>query len=78
MQKIFTKNIKKFENFIDYMYNEYGIIIKLSNNMKANLNNTEVLVNIDFPEEIINKLYIPNNIIILNMPKDIKQKRLKM
>jgi len=69
-----TKNIKKFENFIKYMYIEYGIIIKLSSNIKTNLKGTELLVNMDFPEEIINKLYIPNNITILNIPKDIEIK----
>ena len=35
------------------------------------------MVNIDFPEEIINKIYIPNNIIILNIPKDIDIKSKK-
>lgn len=68
---IITKNIKKFRKIVEYLYNELGILIKLSNNMKTNLKSTDVIVNIDFPEETINKLEIPNNATILNIPSNI-------
>jgi len=68
---IITNNIKKFRKIVEYLYNELGILIKLSNNIKTNLKSTDIIVNIDFPEELINKLEIPNQAIILNIPKNI-------
>lgn len=68
---IITNNIKKFRKTVDYLYNDLGILIKLSNNLKTNLKSTEIIVNIDFPEETINKLDIPNNAIILNAQQNI-------
>lgn len=68
---IISNNIKKFRKLVDYLYKELGILIKLSNNAKTNLKNTDILVNMDFPEEQLNKLDIPNNEIIVNIPKNI-------
>lgn len=68
---IITKNIKNFKKISDYLHNELGILIKLSNNMKTNLKSSDIIVNIDFPEEIINKLEIPNEATILNIPRNI-------
>lgn len=71
---IITNNIKKFRKIVEYLYNELGILIKLSNNFKTNLKSTDLIINLDFPEEIINKLEIPNDAIILNAPKNINIK----
>ena len=68
---IITSNIKKFKKIIEYLYNELGILIKLSNNIKTNLKSSDIIVNIDFPEEIVNKLEIPTDAIILNIPQNI-------
>lgn len=68
---IITNNTKKFRRIVDYLYNELGILIKLTNNLKTNLNSTDIIVNIDFPEEIISKLDIPTKATILNIPEDI-------
>jgi len=68
---IITNNTKKFRKIVDYLYNELGILIKLTNNLKTNLNSTDIIVNIDFPEEIINKLEIPTQATILNIPEGI-------
>lgn len=68
---IVTNNTKKFRKIVDYLYNELGIIIKLTSNMKINLKSSDIIVNIDFPEEAINKLDIPRNSIIVNIPKNI-------
>lgn len=68
---IITNNIKKFRKIVDYLYNELGILIKLSNNIKTNLKSTDIIVNIDFPEEMLNKLEIPNKAIIINLPNNI-------
>lgn len=68
---IITSNIKKFKKIVEYLYNELGILIKLSNNIKTNLKSSDIIVNIDFPEEIVNKLEIPTDAIILNIPQNI-------
>lgn len=74
---IITNDIKKFRKIVDYLYKELGILIKLSNNVKTNLRSSDIIVNIDFPEEIINKLEIPNDAVVLNMPKNINIKSKK-
>ena len=74
---IITNDIKKFRKIVDYLYEELGILIKLSNNVKTNLRSSDIIVNIDFPEEIVNKLEIPNNAVVLNMPKNINIKSKK-
>ena len=68
---IVTKNIKRFNRIVDNLYEELGILIRLTNNMKTNLKNSDVIVNIDFPESLINQLSIPNDATILNLPKNI-------
>ena len=68
---IITNNTKKFKKVVEYLYNELGILIKLSNNMKSNLNSSDIILNIDFPEETLNKLYIPSNAVVVNVPKNV-------
>lgn len=74
---IITNHINDFKNLEDYLYNEKGIIIKLSNNYKTALSKTNIIINIDFPEEIINKYTIPNKCVIVNMNNEIKIKSKK-
>lgn len=74
---IVTNHIEEFKNLEDYLYNEKGIIIKLSNNYKTALSKTNIIINIDFPEEAINKYSIPNKSIIVNMNGGIKIKSKK-
>lgn len=68
---ILTNNIKKFKKVSDYLYNELGILIKLSNNIKMNLSSSNIIINIDFPEEVVNQLQIPSNATIIGIPNSI-------
>jgi len=68
---IITSNTKKFKNLIDYLFEELGILIKLSNNLNFNLKSSDIIVNMDFSEEHLNKLAIPNNATIVNVQKNI-------
>ena len=68
---IVTNNMKQFNRIVDNIYEELGILIKITNNIKTSLKNSDIIVNLDFPEELINKLAIPNSAIILNIPKNI-------
>lgn len=74
---IITNHIDEFKNLEDYLYNEKGIIIKLSNNYKTALLKTRIIINMDFPEDIINKYSIPSKCIIVNMNGGIKIKSKK-
>lgn len=74
---IITNHINKFKSIEEYLYNEKGIIINLSNNYKVALQKTNIIINIDFPEEIINKYTFPINCIFLNMGSKIKIKSKK-
>jgi len=62
----------KFERIVNYLYEEMGILIRLSNNRKKDLLNSNIIINIDFNEELINKYYLNVKAIILNIPPNIK------
>jgi len=53
------------------LYNEFGIMLNISNNKRKSLLNSEVIINIDFPEELINKYRIYDDAIILNVSDKI-------
>lgn len=74
---IITNNTRKFKKTVDYLYEELGILIKLSSNMKININSTDIIINMDFTEEALNKINIPNKAIIINIPKNINIKSKK-
>lgn len=69
---VITNHIEKFQDIEDYLYNEMGIMIKLSNNKKTDLLKTNIIINIDFMEDIINKYNIPKQGIIININGGIK------
>lgn len=74
---IITNHINEFKDIENYLYDEKGIIIKISNNYKTALQKTKIIINIDFPEEEINKYCIPNKCIIVNINNEIKIKTKK-
>ena len=76
---IVTKNISKFRFIEEKLYNEYGIAIEISNNRRKSLANIDLIINIDFDQETINKYRIKNEVIIINTneKKDINFKALK-
>lgn len=74
---IVTNHIEKCKKIEEYLYNEFGIMLNVSNNKKSSLSKAEIIINIDFPEEIINKYRIYDKAIILNILERIaiKSKR---
>ena len=64
---IITNHIEEFQDIEDYLYNEMGIMIKLSNNKKTDLLKTNIIINMDFMEDIINKYNLPKQGIIINI-----------
>lgn len=68
---IVTNNINKFKKIEEYLCDELGIIVRVTNNKRKSLQKTELIINIDFPEELINKFNIYDKAIIINIWKKI-------
>ena len=77
--KIITNHIEKFNKIEEQILEEDGIIIEVNNNKKMSLAKTDVILNIDFPPELINKYNINDEAIIVNIKGNIKinKKRFK-
>ena len=73
---IITNNQNKFRK-IENELEENGISINIANNKKKSLSKTDLIINIDFPKEIINKFNINNKAIILNIEENIKIQKKK-
>lgn len=71
---IITNHIEKFEKLQDYLYNELGIMIKISNNKKKDLLNSQIILNIDFVEELINNYKLPYKCVFINLCNKINIK----
>lgn len=73
---IVTNHVEKFKN-LEKKLQEEGIIITITNNKKKSLMKSQIIINIDFPKELINKYRINENATIINVKKNIKitQKR---
>lgn len=74
---IVTNHINKCKKIEEYLYNEFGIMLNISNNKRRSLLKSEVIINLDFPEELINNYKIYDRAIILNINDkiEIKSKR---
>lgn len=77
MLNIITNHVSEFKTMEDYLLNEKGIVIKISNNYKTALKKTNIIINIDFAEEDINKYSLPSKCVIVNLNSEIKIKTKK-
>lgn len=75
--KIITNNIDKCKDIENYLYNEFGILINISNNKKTSLLNSQIILNFDFSEEILNQYNIYSKAIIINLLEKISIKNKK-
>ena len=64
---IITNHINKCKNIENYLYDEFGIIINVSNNKKTSLLKSEIILNLDFSTELINQYKIYDKAIIVNI-----------
>ena len=71
---IVTNHIEKFKKIED-KFMENGIMITISNNKKKSLMKSKIILNIDFPNELINKYMIKDDAIIINVPGKAKINR---
>ena len=68
---IVTNHIEKFKKLED-KFMENGIMITIVNNKKKSLMKSKIILNIDFPNELINKYMIKEDAIIINVPGKVK------
>lgn len=71
---IVTPNIEQFKPLTQELYNSFGISIRISNNKKKILTHSDVILNFDFPETVLNKFTLPLNGIIINYNEKLKLK----
>ena len=69
---IVTNHIEKFRNLEKQLQENEGIIITITNNKKKSLMKSQIILNIDFPKELINKYNIQEEAIIVNVKGNVK------
>ena len=74
---IVTNHISKFKRIEEKLYKNNGILITVTNNRRKSLLKSNIIINIDFPKELLNKFAINDNAIIINIEEEsnIKKKR---
>lgn len=72
---IVTNHIEKFKRIEEKILQEDGIMITVTNNKKKSLSKSEIILNVDFPTELINQYYIYEEAIIINLRGNVKINR---
>lgn len=69
---VITNHIEIFKKVEKQILNEEGIMIAVSNNKRKSLVNAKIILNVDFPQELINKYNIYDEAIIVNIQGNIR------
>lgn len=69
---IVTNHIEKFKKLEKQLQENEGIIITITNNKKKSLMKSQIILNIDFPKELINKYNMQDEAIIVNVRGNVK------
>lgn len=69
---IITNHISNFKNIENQILEKDGIMITVSNNKRKSLSKAKIILNIDFPTELINKYNIYEEAIIINLKGNVK------
>lgn len=69
---IVTNHIEKFKKIEKDILEKEGIMIAITNNKKKSLMKANIILNLDFKEEEINKYNIPDDAIIINIKENVK------
>lgn len=57
---IVTENLAVFNQFEEKLYDELGIMIRVTNNKKKSLLKSDIIINLDFSEAEVAKYYLPS------------------
>lgn len=68
---IITRNINAFDKLEDYLEEEFGISITITNNKRKSLLKSKLILNMDFSEKEINQYTINRTAIIINIKENI-------
>lgn len=71
MLNIVTNHIEKFKKIEEYLYEKMGILVRITNNTKKALLKTDVILNMDFPEELVNRYVLPKKGILVNIDEKV-------
>ena len=76
---IVTNHMERLKKLEEQILEDEGIIINITNNKRKSLNMVDLILNIDFPSELINKYNINDDAIIINIKGKVKinKKRFK-
>ena len=72
---IVTNHITKFKKIEEKMLEEQGIMIVVNNNKRRSLAKSQLILNVDFPSELINNYNIYEEAIIINIRDNVRIKR---
>ena len=72
--KIVTNHINHFKNIEEKISEEQGIFINVGNNKRKILSKTNIILNLDFPTELINRYTINSTATIINFKGNVKIK----
>ncbi len=72
--KIVTNHVDRFKKIEEKMSEEYGIFINVGNNKRKILAKTNIILNLDFPTELINQYTINSMATIINFKGNVKIK----
>ena len=71
---IVTNHINMLKNIEEKISEEYGIFINVGNNKRKILSKTNIILNLDFPTEVINRYNINSEANIINFKGNVKIK----
>lgn len=69
---VITNHIDKLKKIEEQIYEEQGVYITVMNNKKKSLSRAKIIINFDFPKELINQYNIYEKAIIINIPGKLK------
>lgn len=72
--KIVTNHIERFRNIEEKFSEEQGIFINVGNNKRKILSKTNIILNLDFPTELINRYTINSTATIINFKGNVQIK----
>lgn len=72
MLNIITNHREKFKKLEKQILDEDGIMITVGNNKRKGLSQSELILNVDFPTELVNCYTIYENAIIVNLRGNVK------
>ena len=71
---IVTNHFEKFRKIEEQILEEEGVTLAVTNNKRKSLIKSDIILNVDFPNEVINKYRIYENAIIVNLRGNVQIK----